>query len=96
MKWFNPRYDPVMKAQIKHWRSKGFPNYYTMRSMETTVQALGRGVRSDECKVVCSILDNRVAKDKNSVKANALHVMDMLYPASPVVSDINRVKTWLS
>ena len=96
VKWFNPRYDPVMKAQIKHWRSKGFPNYYTMRSMGTTVQALGRGVRSDECKVVCSILDNRVAKDKNSVKANALHVMGMLYPASPVVSDINSVKTWLS
>lgn len=96
VKWFNPRYDPVMKAQIRHWRDRGFPQYYTMRSLETTVQALGRGVRSSDCKVVCSILDNRVAGDKETVRGNALHVLDTLYPSSPVTSDIAEVKRWTS
>jgi ATP-dependent DNA helicase DinG len=96
VKWFNPRFDAVMKAQIRHWRERGFPNFYTMRSMETTVQAFGRGVRSDRCKVVCSLIDNRVSSDTQKVRGSMDHIVSMLYPQSPVTSNISDIHTWLT
>ena len=89
------QYNATTKALIKHWRSNGFPKWYEMKSAETFTQAWGRLIRSDGCRGVVSLLDERVADPRQSVYRTARHVINAVYSDCEITGDVDRVRTWL-
>lgn len=95
-KYSLPQYNATTKALIAFWRSNGFPNWYESKSIETFVQAFGRLIRSDQCRGVVALLDERAADPKQSVYRTVYKVINQVYSGVEVTSDLNRVKEWLN
>jgi len=94
-KYSLPQYNATTIALIDHWRSKGFPKWYEMKSIETFVQAWGRLIRSDGCRGVVSLLDSRVADPRQSIYKTVHGVIPLVYGGVEVTGDVYRVKEWL-
>ena len=94
-KYSLPQYNATTKALISFWRDNGFPNWYTSKSAETFVQAFGRLIRSNGCRGVVALLDERVADPKNSIYKTVHQVVDNVYGDVEITNDLSRVKEWL-
>lgn len=88
-----PRYDAVCKQQIAWWRGKGFPEWYSMRSMETFRQASGRLIRSKSCRGIVGLLDQRAVQEGQTVRGTAIQAVQSL--GSVVTQNIDDVKEFL-
>ena len=94
-KYSLPQYNATTKAIISHWRNNGFPKWYEAKSAETFVQAFGRLIRSDGCRGVVALLDERVADPTQSIHRVVHHVIGSAYGQVEITNDIPRVKEWL-
>lgn len=94
-KYSLPQYNATNIALINHWKKRGFPKWYEMKSIETFVQAWGRLIRSDGCRGVVSLLDNRVADPRESIYRTVHSVIPEVYGGVEVTSDVCRVRQWL-
>lgn len=93
-KWTNPRYDAECRQKVKHWRQKGFPNWYARQALTDFQQAAGRLIRGSGCKGVIALLDYRVNDKDSNVYKTARIGVDAL--GSPVTQDIEVVRQFLS
>lgn len=89
-----PRYSVECKQQITHWRSKGFPQWYTRAALTDLEQAFGRLVRSSDCRGVLALLDHRAMDTKSNVFKTA-H-LGLTSVGSPITQDINAVSAFLN
>lgn len=62
-----PQFNSLCRAQIAHWRTRGFPNWYEREALQVFKQANGRLIRSETDRGVIAILDQRVADAKERV-----------------------------
>ena len=88
-----PRYSAECRQQIKHWASRGFPNWYAREALTIFQQASGRLIRSSDCKGVVALLDFRAADVTNNVYKTAR--MGVTSLGSPVTQDVAVVKAFL-
>jgi ATP-dependent DNA helicase DinG len=88
-----PRYSAECRQQIKHWGSRGFPNWYARESLTIFQQASGRLIRSSGCKGVVALLDFRANDITNNVYKTARLGVSSL--GSPVTQDVAAVKAFL-
>lgn len=89
-----PRYSAECRQQIKHWASRGFPNWYAREALTIFQQASGRLIRSSDCKGVVALLDFRANDVTNNVYKTAR--MGVTSLGSPVTQDVAAVKAFLS
>lgn len=89
-----PRYSVECKQQIQHWRSRGFPQWYTRAALTDLEQAFGRLVRSSDCRGVLALLDHRAMDEKSNVFRTA-H-LGLTSVGSPITQDINAVHSFFS
>lgn len=61
------RFTGVCQAQISHWRSRGFSEWYEMQALTVFRQAVGRLIRSETDRGVVAIIDKRVSNPKERV-----------------------------
>jgi ATP-dependent DNA helicase DinG len=94
-KYSLPQYNATTKALIRHWRAQGFPKWYEMKSAETFTQAWGRLIRSNGCRGVVSLLDERVANPRESIHRTVRHVIGSVYGEVETTGDVQRVREWL-
>ena len=94
-KYSLPQYNATTIALINHWKKQGFPKWYEMKSIETFVQAWGRLIRSDGCRGVVSLLDERVSDPRQSIYKTVHDVIPAVYGGVEVTGDVNRVAEWL-
>lgn len=88
-----PRYSTECRQQIAHWRSRGFPQWYTRAALTDLEQAFGRLVRSSDCRGVLALLDQRAMDTKSNVYKTA-H-LGLTSVGSPITQDIETVKNFL-
>lgn len=72
-KWPNPRYSTECRMKMSYWKDRGFPQWYSRESLTVFQQAAGRLIRSESCKGVVSVLDQR-AFDANSPVFKSAHL----------------------
>lgn len=89
-----PQYSILAKNQIQWWKSRGFPEWYSAKSMEVFHQAAGRVIRTESDYGVVALIDQRVIDPKQSVCTTALTAVNGL--GSPVIRDIDSVRTFLA
>jgi ATP-dependent DNA helicase DinG len=89
-----PRYSVECRQQIAHWRSRGFSNWYTRAALTDLEQAFGRLVRSDDCRGVLALLDQRAMDSKSNVFKTA-H-LGLTSVGSPITQDINQVSAFFN
>lgn len=95
-KYSLPQYNATTKALINFWRGNGFPNWYESKSAETFVQAFGRLIRSDQCRGVVALLDERAADPNQKIYKTVRKVMKDVYTGVEITDSIDRVKEWLA
>lgn len=95
-KYSLPQFNATTKAIMRFWRENGFPNWYESKSAETFVQAFGRLIRSDECRGVVALLDERAADPDEKIYRTVRKVVSDVYTGVEITSDIERVKEWLA
>jgi len=88
-----PRYSAECRQQIKHWASRGFPNWYAREALTIFQQASGRLIRSSDCKGVVALLDFRANDVTDNVYKTARLGVTSL--GSPVTQDVAAVKAFL-
>jgi Rad3-related DNA helicase len=88
-----PRYSAECRQQIKHWASRGFPNWYAREALTIFQQASGRLIRSSDCKGVVALLDFRANDVNDNVYKTAR--MGVTSLGSPVTQDVAVVKAFL-
>lgn len=89
-----PQYNAVCRQQIIWWRQRGFPDFYERASMTSFRQAAGRLIRSQTCRGVVSLLDQRAADPNERVCKTALQAVQSL--GSPVIRSAQEVKDFLA
>lgn len=89
-----PQYNAVCKQQIIWWRGRGFPDFYERLSIETFRQAAGRLIRSQDCRGVVSLIDQRAADPRQRVFETAFKAVTSL--GSPVIRTPEQVTEFLS
>jgi ATP-dependent DNA helicase DinG len=94
-KYSLPQYNATTKALMAFWRDKGFPDWYESKSAETFVQAFGRLIRSDQCRGVVALLDERAADPGQRIYKTVRKVAGTVYSGVEITSDIERVREWL-
>ena len=88
-----PQYNEVCKNQIRWWRSRGFPNWYSSKSTETFQQAAGRVLRTETDYGVVALLDQRVLEFGGRITQTAMTAVQSL--GSPVIRSIDKVEEFL-
>jgi ATP-dependent DNA helicase DinG len=88
-----PRYSAECRQQIKHWGTRGFPNWYAREALTIFQQASGRLIRSSDCKGVVALLDFRANDVNDNVYKTARLGVSSL--GSPVTQDVAAVKAFL-
>lgn len=85
------RFSTECKMRIDHWRSKGFPEWYSRSSLTVFQQAAGRLIRSDDCKGVVALLDQRAYDPKTNVfKTASIGVSSLQSRVTHDPKDISR------
>lgn len=88
-----PQYSALCKNQIEWWRTRGFPRWYSSRSLEVFHQAAGRLIRTENDYGVVALLDQRVVVPGSNVFETASKAVKGLH--SPVIRTVNEVETFL-
>lgn len=87
------QYNSFCKNQIDWWRSRGFPNWYSSRSMEIFHQAAGRVIRNEKDYGVVALLDQRAIVPNSNVYHTASKAVSALQ--SPVIRNTHEIKRFL-
>lgn len=88
------QYNAFCKNQIDWWRSRGFPNWYSSRSMEVFHQAAGRVIRNEEDYGVVALLDRRAIVPNSNVYHTAAKAVSALH--SPVIRNTHEISKFLT
>lgn len=88
-----PRFSAETKMKISYWKNAGFPQWYEREALTVFQQGAGRLIRSDACKGVVALLDQRASDPGSSVHRSVRKGVKSL--GSHVTHDIQDVKKFL-
>jgi Rad3-related DNA helicase len=89
-----PQYNALCRAQVSHWRKKGFPRWYEREAMHVFKQANGRLIRNEKDRGVIAIIDKRVADPKERV--SQLTGLEISATGCAITNELGEVQKWLS
>jgi Rad3-related DNA helicase len=89
----NERYNAETRMMMKYWATRGFHNWYAMRSLESFNQGKGRLIRSVTDRGIVSMLDIRLNDQSSTVFKTAQ--IGIKASGSYVIRTIDEVKKFM-
>jgi Rad3-related DNA helicase len=89
----NERYNAETRMMMKYWATRGFHNWYSMRSLESFNQGKGRLIRSVTDRGIVSMLDIRLNDQSSTVFKTAQ--IGIKASGSYVIRSIDDVKKFM-